>query len=114
MSSDLAELKRAASGRWPEILCRLGGIDERLLDGKHHPCPRCQGKDRFRLLDEADGAVFCNGQGIAASAEKNGTQRYTARLCFRRTSVARLCTVVPPNTWLAQRREPNCSPSSAQ
>jgi len=66
--TDLLELKRAAAGRWPEILSRLGGVDERVLDGKHHPCPRCHGKDRFRLLDQTVGAIFCNG----CFSEKNG------------------------------------------
>ncbi|RMF86426.1 MAG: DUF3987 domain-containing protein [Planctomycetota bacterium] len=31
-----------------------------MLDGKHHPCPRCGGKDRFRLIDPDAGAVLCN------------------------------------------------------
>ena len=53
-------LKAAARGRWPEILYTLGGIDHALLDGKHHPCPKCGGTDRFRLIDEAEGACLCN------------------------------------------------------
>jgi replicative DNA helicase len=70
---DIPSIKRAASGRWVEILSRIGGIDPQLLDGKHHPCPKCGGTDRFRLIDAEDGALFCNGcfskgngDGIAA------------------------------------------------
>jgi hypothetical protein len=66
-------LKSAASGRWPEILNAVAGIDSGILDGKHHPCPKCGGSDRFRLIDEAAGAVYCNqcfkagnGDGLAA------------------------------------------------
>lgn len=70
---DANVVKQAATRRWPEIISRLGSIDERILDGKHHPCPRCGGKDRFRLVDCDAGAVLCNqcfskgnGDGLAA------------------------------------------------
>lgn len=69
---DLSDVKRACEGRWLDILSRCG-VPRDLLDGKNHPCPKCGGTDRFRLLDEHDGAVFCNqcfnksnGDGIAA------------------------------------------------
>jgi hypothetical protein len=53
-------LKQRARGREVEILHRVGGIPQEILDGKHHPCPKCGGKDRFRLIDAKVGAVFCN------------------------------------------------------
>src|SRR5207248_2002361 len=66
-------IKTNAAGRWREILAAVGGIDAALLDGKHHPCPKCGGKDRFRLIDATVGAVLCNqcfktgnGDGLAA------------------------------------------------
>jgi hypothetical protein len=68
------DVKRKATGRWREILV-AAGIPDELLDGKHHPCPRCpeRGKDRFRLIDLERGAVLCNqcfkeknGDGLAA------------------------------------------------
>jgi len=66
-------VKQAAQGRWPEILSALGGIEPGLLDGKHHPCPKCGGRDRFRLIDPEAGALYCNqcfhegnGDGLAA------------------------------------------------
>lgn len=62
------EVKDAARGRWLELLIEVGGIHRDLLDGKHHHCPRCGGRDRFRLIDEEDGAVLCN----QCFSEKNG------------------------------------------
>jgi len=73
LSSLLRESKRAAAGRWPEILAALGGIPSDILDGNHHPCPKCGGTDRFRLIDDAAGSLYCNkcfcgknGDGYAA------------------------------------------------
>ncbi len=72
---EAAAIKQSASGRWPEVISRLGGIPAEILDGRHHPCPKCGGTDRFRALDdfEQSGALFCNqcfakanGDGIAA------------------------------------------------
>lgn len=57
---NVEELKAAASGREIEILRQVAGIDETYLDGKHHPCPKCGGKDRFRLINRDSGAVLCN------------------------------------------------------
>lgn len=69
---DVAEIKQVARGRWKEILLHHG-MAEHDLDGRHHPCPKCGGNDRFRLMNEAEGAVICshchatkNGDGIAA------------------------------------------------
>lgn len=70
---NIGEIKTIASGRWPEILEQLGGVDRAVLDGRHHPCPKCGGTDRFRLVDEDAGALLCNqcfnqqnGDGLAA------------------------------------------------
>lgn len=72
-SIDLDALKRDAVGRWPEILSALGGIESSILDGQHHPCPKCGGTDRFRMIDIEAGALYCsqcfnerNGDGLAA------------------------------------------------
>lgn len=66
-------VKDAARGRWVDILCALGGLSSSILDGKHHPCPKCGGTDRFRMIDTEAGALLCNqcfdkanGDGIAA------------------------------------------------
>ncbi len=54
---DAEHVRQAASGRWLDILTDVGNIPLDVLDGRHHPCPQCGGKDRFRLIDEAAGAV---------------------------------------------------------
>ena len=66
------EVKAAAEGRWLEILSQ-NGIPYETLNKKHHPCPKCGGKDRFRMIDNRVGAVICNqcfntknGDGLAA------------------------------------------------
>lgn len=71
-SRRVEQVKQAAEGRWLEVLSAIG-LSRDVLDGNHHPCPKCGGKDRFRLMDEATGAVICNqcfakknGDGIAA------------------------------------------------
>src|SRR5437870_13872865 len=73
MNLQAETVKAAAAGRWEEILTQLGGCNPELLDERNHPCPRCGGKDRFRLIDVEAGALFCNqccnsknGDGIAA------------------------------------------------
>ena len=71
---DKEALKRQAAGHWPEILSAVGGAPAEILDGKHHPCPKCGGTDRFRMIDKDAGAIFCNqcpggkdiGDGIAS------------------------------------------------
>lgn len=67
------EIKAAAAGRWVDFLVSLG-IPIESLDGNHHPCPKCGGNDRFRLIDAKAGAVLCNqcfsgrnGDGLAAA-----------------------------------------------
>ena len=71
-SISVDDVKFAARGRWRDILAANGfNADE--LDGRHHPCPKCQGTDRFSLVDEDAGAVLCrqcfdekNGYGLSA------------------------------------------------
>lgn len=66
-------MKQAAAGRWPEVLATLGGLPRESLSGKHGPCPKCGGTDRFRFIDQESGACYCNqcfctgnGDGISA------------------------------------------------
>lgn len=52
-----------ARGRWRGVLATLG-IDDALLDGKHHGCPLCGGSDRWRWDDKrGDGTWICNQCG---------------------------------------------------
>lgn len=57
---NIATIKAAASGRWPVLLEYVGGIPRELLDGRHHPCPRCGGTDRFRFFNDNEGGAICN------------------------------------------------------
>ena len=65
---DVDAIGEATAGRCLEILEKVGGIDPAILDGQHHPCPKCGGTDRFRLIDKDAGAVLCN----QCFSEKNG------------------------------------------
>ena len=74
-----ADIKSAARGRWRDILAANGFRGDE-LDGRHHPCPKCQGTDRFRAFDDVDetGGVLCNqcfsdrnGDGLAAIQWRN-------------------------------------------
>jgi len=71
---DTETIKNAANGRWPEIFASQANVSPAILDGKHHPCPKCGGTDRFRVFDDfaLTGGMLCNncftagnGDGIA-------------------------------------------------
>ncbi len=61
------EIKKSIQGRARGLLID-NGIPSENLDGKHHPCPKCGGKDRFRAIDIDQGVLFCN----QCFNEKNG------------------------------------------
>ena len=78
---DIETVRQAAAGRWLELLQSVAGFSEEILDGQHHPCPKCGGDDRFRLIDKDAGAVLCNqcfatknGDGFAAVAWSRGVK----------------------------------------
>jgi putative DNA primase/helicase len=57
-----------AKGRWKGILAAVG-VPGDLTNGKHHPCPFCGGRDRFRFTDyNGTGGYICsqcgNGSGF--------------------------------------------------
>ena len=65
----LEKTTQAARGRWRGILGALG-IDPKFLDGKHHGCPFCGGKDRFRFDDkDGTGSYFCSGCGAGSGMD---------------------------------------------
>jgi putative DNA primase/helicase len=71
-----------ATGRWREILPRLG-IETKYLTKKHGPCPLCGGRDRFRFDDkDGSGSYYCNqcgaGSGIILIKKKHGWEHATA------------------------------------
>ena len=45
---------------WPTLLAPW--LDSSTFSGKHQPCPRCGGTDRFRW-DQANNRAYCNGCG---------------------------------------------------
>lgn len=55
---NVAEL---AKGKWRSILESIGGIDGKVLDGRHHKCPaNGEGDNRFRFSNRNnDGNYFC-------------------------------------------------------
>ena len=59
---DAEKIKSAAAGREIEILERVAGIPAAILDHpkREHPCPKCGGKTRCRLIDAETGAVHCS------------------------------------------------------
>src|SRR5690349_15805009 len=58
----VSHITAAARGRWPVILQMLGvNVPD---DGRHGPCPKCEGKDRFRMDDlEGRGTWICSHCG---------------------------------------------------
>jgi hypothetical protein len=57
------DVMRAAKGRWPDVLGRLG-VQSGLLENKHGPCPGCGGRDRFRWDDkDGEGTWLCSQGG---------------------------------------------------
>ena len=65
----LEKTTEAARGRWKGIITTLG-VDPAFLDGKHHKCPFCGGKDRFRFDDkDGKGTYFCSGCGAGSGMD---------------------------------------------
>ncbi len=65
-----------AINRWPNLLAHFG-IDQKLLSGKHSPCPACGGRDRFRFDDkDGRGTFYCShcgsGDGFALLGKVKG------------------------------------------
>lgn len=61
----LPSVRDVARGKWRSILVALG-FDDKVLDGKHHPCPHCGGVDRFRFDDKGgNGTSYCSNCGAS-------------------------------------------------
>ena len=62
---DKEDVQRVASGQWRNIITSLANIPAERLDGQNHPCPQCDGTDRFNACRKSfgeTGTVFCNKQ----------------------------------------------------
>lgn len=58
-----------ARGKWRGILMALG-VESKLLDGKHGPCPFCEGRDRFRWDNKnGNGSFICSQCGAGDGIE---------------------------------------------
>jgi len=65
---NIDELKHRATGQWPEIIARVCSISLEAMSGKQQPCPKCGGKDRFKVFKDFDktGGMICNQCGAFA------------------------------------------------
>ena len=61
MGYDKEDVRGNASNRWTDILTHFG-LPAESLDGRHQPCPKCGGTDRWRVFDDFDekGGAICN------------------------------------------------------
>ncbi|MDN0074022.1 toprim domain-containing protein [Crenobacter sp. SG2303] len=80
---NLHTVRRAAYGRWPDILTALG-IPAAVLTKKNKPCPCCGGTDRFSFIDQGTGRFVCRsldglgGDGFALAMHWLGCDFKTA------------------------------------
>lgn len=65
------EVRRAANGRWVDVLSRCG-VNAQLLGNRHGPCPGCGGNDRFRFDDKGGDGTFICSQGGAGMLSGDG------------------------------------------
>ena len=56
---DAETVRRAAFGRWPDILLALGVSADALARKRNQPCPACGGVDRFQFIDKGQGRFVC-------------------------------------------------------
>ena len=68
---DIAEVKRAAQGRWASVLADCG-VNASLLRNVHGPCPGCGGNDRFRFDDKDGSGSFICSQGGGGNLAGDG------------------------------------------
>ncbi|NQT17366.1 MAG: ATPase [Planctomycetes bacterium] len=70
MGYDKDTVKQAAAGRWSDILSALVPVDRETWNGRHQPCPKCSGTDRFRWNRDKEFAICSqcfgkdNGDGL--------------------------------------------------
>ena len=79
-STTFTDVHKRHNGNWRHVLSNLG-IHDRYLDGKHHPCPGCGGKDRFRF-DDKDGCgtwICSQGSGDTVSGDAFDLLVHTGR-----------------------------------
>ena len=75
-----------AKGNWQKILVHLG-VPVEFLNGRHHPCPACGGKDRFRFDDKQGAGTYICGQ-CGAGDGFSLVQKIKGYLDFKSTATA--------------------------
>jgi len=62
---DCEQVKHAASGRWAQIICDIGGISDDYLTTQHVACPKCGGTKPFRVFNDfaQTGGCVCSRCG---------------------------------------------------
>lgn len=99
MSSNIA---KQCQGRWHQILSDY--IDPSYLDGKHHPCPCGDGKDRFRFSDHGGaGRYFC------ACSEGNNSG-FDLLACVTGKSFAQVCQMLRDDGHVTDEGKPEPKP----
>lgn len=83
------DLKARCEGRWPEIISAVCIVDPAILDGGHHPCPKCGGRKRFNLCREGTGGIFCNDCNPSGTGDGIGTIEWFLG-CDCKTAVAKI------------------------
>lgn len=102
---NIARIRDAACGRWPDILPRLG-VPGDSLTGKHGPCPGCGGRDRFRFDDrDGRGTWICGGGGAPIAGDGFALLQHIHGWDFPRTlaEVASLLGIQPDSKRPAPR-----------
>lgn len=60
LSQFVERVREACSSQWPEVIAQASGHSSADITTGHGPCPKCGGKDRFRLFDDDSGGGICN------------------------------------------------------
>ena len=109
MHFDKEVILSAGRGRELDILRDVAQIPAEYLDGKHHPCPRCGGKDRFRVMTEKpDKPIFCNQECFG----KKAVDVIGAVEQFRGVSFDEACSLI--GAYLRLEPNGNCPARKAQ
>ncbi len=99
MFYDSQEVKRIVTGHWASVHFRLCGISDESLTGKHGPCPKHGGTDKWRTFDdyEKTGGAVCNECGKMADGFEV-IQRHLGCSFIESLKLVAECLGVPPKS----------------
>jgi putative DNA primase/helicase len=106
------DVLKLAVGRWPAILQEYG-VSEKAVSGKHAPCPKCEGVDRFRMIQrDGQGRWICNqcgsGDGMDLLLAVSGLS-FKKACEWLRPKVSSLAYVPPNSVSPTDRKNRNMS-----